>query len=146
MKRNHPHTVLSDRCCTKCGKRLKQNLIDRNPDADLCYKHWQKIFRQNPRKINERQFQILGSGHQKFKNDQTRSTHKRIGREIKTFGSLIILTILFFSCSQDPIIVWTVKDIVGAAFLGAIFLAVLIWLLSTWIKGVIKKCRDNGKG
>lgn len=32
--------VLSDRKCEDCGKRLKQNLIDRNPSAKKCFKDW----------------------------------------------------------------------------------------------------------
>lgn len=48
MKRNHSHTVKSNRRCAKCGKRLKQNLIDRNPDAELCYNDWQLQVRRNP--------------------------------------------------------------------------------------------------
>lgn len=31
---------LSETKCSKCGKRLKINLINRNPKADRCYKHW----------------------------------------------------------------------------------------------------------
>lgn len=35
-------TVLSDKVCTHpgCGRRLKQNLIDRNPKAEFCFLHW----------------------------------------------------------------------------------------------------------
>lgn len=34
--------VLSEVRCTEpdCTKKLKQNLIDRNPDADKCFKHY----------------------------------------------------------------------------------------------------------
>lgn len=33
-------SVLSDRTCTECGKKLKQNVIDRKPKADLCFVHF----------------------------------------------------------------------------------------------------------
>ncbi|MFA5803694.1 MAG: hypothetical protein WC879_03530 [Melioribacteraceae bacterium] len=29
---------LSDRKCKDCGKKLKQNLVDKNSDAERCYK------------------------------------------------------------------------------------------------------------
>lgn len=29
---------LSNKKCVECNRRLKQNLIDKNPDADICYK------------------------------------------------------------------------------------------------------------
>lgn len=32
--------VLSNKKCEDCGKLLKQNLIDRNPDAKKCFKDW----------------------------------------------------------------------------------------------------------
>lgn len=38
MKKNYK--ALSNKLCIDCGKRLKQNLIDRNPKADRCFKHW----------------------------------------------------------------------------------------------------------
>lgn len=28
---------LSNKKCVECQRRLKQNLIDKNPDADICY-------------------------------------------------------------------------------------------------------------
>ncbi len=38
----HPHTVLSNRQCKECGKQLKQNLVDKCPNANHCYKHRKK--------------------------------------------------------------------------------------------------------
>ena len=42
-----PHTLLSDVQCShqdefhrRCQTFLKQNVVDRDPEADLCYKHW----------------------------------------------------------------------------------------------------------
>jgi len=35
-----PYNALSNKRCSVCGKRLKQNLIDRRPDAEYCYKHY----------------------------------------------------------------------------------------------------------
>lgn len=29
--------ILSDVGCEDCGRKLKQNLIDKNPDANKCY-------------------------------------------------------------------------------------------------------------
>lgn len=38
MKKDYK--ILSDKFCEcGCGKRLKQNLIDRSPDAKFIYKH-----------------------------------------------------------------------------------------------------------
>jgi hypothetical protein len=41
--------VLSNHTCKECSKYLKQNLIDRNPDAQYCFKHQMKLVRHNPR-------------------------------------------------------------------------------------------------
>jgi len=38
MKKDYK--VLSNKRCVKCSERLKQNLVDRHPDAELCFKHW----------------------------------------------------------------------------------------------------------
>lgn len=42
MKKHH-YSVLSHKKCKHpgCRKRLKQNLIDKNPKAELCFKHHQ---------------------------------------------------------------------------------------------------------
>jgi hypothetical protein len=41
--------ILSNRRChfPDCPKRLKQNLVDRNPDAEHCYKHHQELKRKS---------------------------------------------------------------------------------------------------
>ena len=37
-KEKHDHRLLSSvKCICGCGRRLKQNVIDRNPAARLCY-------------------------------------------------------------------------------------------------------------
>jgi len=36
MKKNNKFSVLSNKICA-CGKAIKQNLIDKNPNAHLCY-------------------------------------------------------------------------------------------------------------
>ena len=43
--------LLSDKRCVVpgCRKRLKQNVANRNPNADMCYKHYQQIIRQTNR-------------------------------------------------------------------------------------------------
>ncbi len=40
----HSYKILSARKCKHpgCGKYFKQNLIDRNPDAEQCFKHYPK--------------------------------------------------------------------------------------------------------
>jgi hypothetical protein len=35
--KKHKYTVLSEKKCSKCGKILKQNLVDRIPNVKLCY-------------------------------------------------------------------------------------------------------------
>lgn len=40
---------LSDKTCTNCGKLLKQNLVNRRPDATFCYKCDQYYVKHNPR-------------------------------------------------------------------------------------------------
>ena len=39
--------IMSDMKCIKCGKLLKQNLINKKPDALLCY-YCHSIKRHNP--------------------------------------------------------------------------------------------------
>ncbi len=36
MKKNHKFNIMSDKKC-KCNKKIKQNVIDRQPGAHLCY-------------------------------------------------------------------------------------------------------------
>lgn len=52
----HDYKVLNNmKCACGCGRFLKQNLIDRNPDAEYIYKHYphSKKNRENanPRKL-----------------------------------------------------------------------------------------------
>jgi len=42
----HNFRVLSNVKCIICGTRLKQNLIDAKPNANMCYKHYQMIVRR----------------------------------------------------------------------------------------------------
>lgn len=43
------YKVLSKKRCKVCNTKLKQNLVNRQPNADLCYKHYQRDIRKNPR-------------------------------------------------------------------------------------------------
>jgi len=36
--KKHPYNVMSNVKCNSCGKKIKQNIIDRNPEAKHCYK------------------------------------------------------------------------------------------------------------
>ena len=40
MKKPFRNTDLSEIKCKRCGRRLKKNLIDKNPDAELCWGCW----------------------------------------------------------------------------------------------------------
>ena len=40
-------TVLSKRKCVVTGQFLKQNLVDRDPNANMIYKYYQMIIRKN---------------------------------------------------------------------------------------------------
>ncbi len=42
---------MSDKCCSVlgCNKLLKQEIVDRNPEADKCYKCHMKFVRLNPK-------------------------------------------------------------------------------------------------
>ena len=43
MSRKEVHyTVLSDKKCKMCKRRLKQNLVDTHPDATLCFRDFRK--------------------------------------------------------------------------------------------------------
>jgi hypothetical protein len=46
--------ILSNRRChfPGCPKRLKQNLVDRNPDAEYCYEHNKEMKKTALRKIS----------------------------------------------------------------------------------------------
>ena len=39
----HKHTELSTKTCKKCGKPLKKNLLNKLPNAELCFKCWYPI-------------------------------------------------------------------------------------------------------
>jgi hypothetical protein len=41
MKKNYRYNEVSDKLCIEpeCTKKLKLNLLDKNPDAKRCYKH-----------------------------------------------------------------------------------------------------------
>ena len=36
MKKNHKFNVMSNKTCG-CGRKIKQNIVDRQPAANLCY-------------------------------------------------------------------------------------------------------------
>ena|GEM_PF-5886158 len=44
-------TELSEKSCINCGQKLKQNLVDKNPRANRCYKCYMAHIRKNPRYI-----------------------------------------------------------------------------------------------
>jgi hypothetical protein len=50
-KKKKDFRVLSDRTCIEsgCEHKLKQNLIDKNPDALRCYSCHMRVVRKNPR-------------------------------------------------------------------------------------------------
>lgn len=57
MKENgekHHFSVLSEKTCVhpSCTKRLKQNLVDKNPDAEMCY--WHHIWETQPHLANKK--------------------------------------------------------------------------------------------
>jgi hypothetical protein len=56
MKKPYDFKVLSNRTCKieGCNKKIKKNIIDRNPDADLCYRHFMEFERMHPRFIKKR--------------------------------------------------------------------------------------------
>lgn len=37
-KKPYTNTALSDKKCKRCRKPLKLNLVEKNPDADLCWR------------------------------------------------------------------------------------------------------------
>jgi len=49
MKKPHDYKRASLRKCRVCKKPIKLNLTERQPNADLCFKHYQQIVRRNPR-------------------------------------------------------------------------------------------------
>jgi len=38
MEKKYRFDELSDKRCIKCGERLKKNLIEKKPTANMCYK------------------------------------------------------------------------------------------------------------
>ena len=42
MKKPFKHTDLSDKICSvrECNKRIKKNVLHRQPRANLCYEHY----------------------------------------------------------------------------------------------------------
>ena len=38
MGNKKDYRELSNKLCVKCSRRLKQNLVDKNPEAELCYR------------------------------------------------------------------------------------------------------------
>ena len=54
MKKFHDYKVLSNVGCAivGCHKKLKQNLIDKNPKANKCFSHHMEIVRKNPSYAN----------------------------------------------------------------------------------------------
>lgn len=52
MKKSYK--LLTDKVCTYsgCSKRLKQNLVDKNPKAELCFTHW--VLTKIPHLANKR--------------------------------------------------------------------------------------------
>ena len=47
MRKKNNFLVLSNKKCIVCGTRLKQNLIDVKPEANMCYRHYQMIVRKS---------------------------------------------------------------------------------------------------
>jgi len=48
MSKKQNFKVLSNKKCVVCKRRLKKNLVDKNPNAKMCYKHYQMIICENP--------------------------------------------------------------------------------------------------
>lgn len=48
MKRKEYKILSNKKCECGCGKFLKQNLIDRNPDAKYIYKHYAQSKKNRP--------------------------------------------------------------------------------------------------
>jgi len=58
-KKKNDYKVLSNKRCVRCRTKLKQNLVDAYPDADHCYKCYQRYVKKVP------SFQKVGSVTQK---------------------------------------------------------------------------------
>ena len=46
-RQKHSHTVLSTKACTSCGTKLKLNLVEKNPDANKCW----RCFKRKPKTV-----------------------------------------------------------------------------------------------
>lgn len=48
-------TVLSDKVCSVsgCRTRIKQNVLNQKPHADMCYKHYMERVRKHPDYVNK---------------------------------------------------------------------------------------------
>ena len=51
MKKPYKFDELSDKVCNVdgCNKKIKKNLLSRNPNATKCFDHHMKLVRKNPR-------------------------------------------------------------------------------------------------
>jgi hypothetical protein len=55
-KKPYLNTELSDKRYKVCSRRIKMNLIVKNPDADLCYACWR------PRELQRRGVRVVVNG------------------------------------------------------------------------------------
>jgi len=67
LQKKYRHNELSDTNCRKCKKRIKLNVLDRVPRADLCYSCYSKsvgkranVGKQNRRDNTRRKDMIWG--------------------------------------------------------------------------------------
>ena len=51
MRKNHRFDVMSNRLCF-CGKAIKQNLVDRKPNATVCYSCFRDFQKQAGNEIS----------------------------------------------------------------------------------------------
>lgn len=51
---------------------------------------------------------------------------------------IVSLVLTLMSCTKDPIIVFTFRDVFALATFGVIVSAVLIYVLVLWIKDILK--------
>ena len=48
-KPNNFNVKSNRKCSVKgCKRYIKQNVLDRQPNADMCYPHYMKLIRKNP--------------------------------------------------------------------------------------------------
>lgn len=63
-KSKHSYQIMSNTKCRECGNLLKQNVIDRNPSAKLCYicfKISKGKFEAVRRKLVNGEFQVIST-------------------------------------------------------------------------------------